>query len=332
MILLAKTKEEKQLERKNRKKLEKEKEKRKAKALEEKLERDKNWRLFSDPGFIKFLKSASVWVFSIAFIIFWFVIETGEKHADFRGLPLWYFLGNAVLSGIIIYFGFFRKKDFPLMFKICFVCLALYPWLGSPFESGKLMLAVNFLILVLIVCTEITCGAIGNFFYLAIPLLWFMGVFSRQLHDLSFNLLNYKYLIISGVFSVVISILLDHFREKGIIFPSFENNKKPYIFYLFGISFIVVFGLLVTINYSLDFSEGTSSSIVIEDKYTDINRLGNSNSTYYYFSADYGGEEIVFSVNAKDYNRFEIGDSVTVTEYEGFLGDGYVIVNEELQK
>jgi hypothetical protein len=43
-------------------------------------------------------------------------------------------------------------------------------------------------------------------------------------------------------------------------------------------------------------------------------------------------EEIVFSVNAKDYKRFEIGDSVTVTEYKGFLGDGYIIVNEELQK
>lgn len=261
---------------------------------------------------------------SIAFVVFYFVIEGSSKYDDFSSLPVWLITSRAALSGITIYFGFLRKKPFPLLFKICFAFLAAYPWIMLAFPEGKLMFAVNFLLFALVVFTEVSCGAKGNFFYLIIPFFWALYASAMQLNRISLNLANIKYIIIAGVLALILTVLLDHLREKEIVFPYFGDTRKPYILYLFGMIFSVIFALLFTLNYCLDFSEGISHTCVINDKTSDE----GGRIRYYNFVVDYNGEETSLSVNWDDYSAFEIGDTITVTHYDGFLGDEYIIVNE----
>ncbi len=321
------TKEEKQLERKKRKKLEKENERRKAKALEEKIERDKNWRLFSDPDFINFVKAAMPWLISVAFLFFYAVVKLGEKHADFRELPLWIIGSSLCLSVITVYFGFLRKKQFSLLFKIIFGCLAVYPWINSFAGEGKLMIALSFLMFTFIVCALIFRGSLRNLLYTVIPGIYFLGSHAVMMSKININYFSIKYLVISAVCAVILVFLFDHLREKGIVSPLFENERKTgktFALHYLAFCFTIIFLLLGTANYCLDFSEGISQSSVIEEKIEDTSGKRNS----YYFVLDYGGEKTTLKINGRSYRLFETGDTVTVTTHKGFLGDEYVIVNE----
>ncbi|MBQ4643082.1 MAG: hypothetical protein IJB66_02530 [Oscillospiraceae bacterium] len=324
---MAMTKEEKQLERKKRKKLEKENERKKAKALEEKIERDKNWHLFSDPDFIRFVKSAMPWLISVAFLIFYAVIELGEKHANFRELPLWIIGSSLCLSAITVYFGFLRKKKFLLLFKIIFGCLASYPWINFFIGEGKLLIALSFLMFAFIVCALIFRGSLRDLLYMTIPGIYFLGSHAVMMSKININYFSIKYLVISAVCAVILVILLDHLREKGIVSPLFENERKTgktFAFHYLFFCFVIIFMLIETANYCLDFSEGISQSSVIKEKIADTSGKRDS----YYFVLDYGGEKTTLKINGRTYRIFETGDTVTVTTYEGFLGDEYVTVSE----
>ena len=324
---MAMTKEEKQLERKNRKKLEKEKEKQKKKALEEKIIRDKNWHLFSDPNFISFVKSATPWIISIIFLLFYAMIELGKKHTDFRELPLWIIGSNICLSAITVYFGFLQKKQFSLLYKIIFGCLAVYPWINFFVSEEKIMIALSFLMFTFIVCAEIFRGSFRNILYMIIPEIWFLCSHLTMMSKINIDYFSIKYLVISGICAVILVFLLDHLREKGIVSSIFEDKikarKTSLLFYLLACS-VIILSLLITVNYCLDFSEGKSQSCIIEDKI--IDGTGRYYADYYFVFDSY--EETQVEVNFNTYRSFEIGDKVTITTYNGFLGDEYVTIDK----
>ena len=71
-------------------------------------------------------------------------------------------------------------------------------------------------------------------------------------------------------------------------------------------------------------TNATAKIPVIEEKIADTSGKRDS----YYFVLDYGGEKTTLKINGRTYRIFETGDTVTVTTYEGFLGDEYVTVSE----
>lgn len=245
---------------------------------------------------------------------------------EFRETTLWIIGSRIAESAVFIWLGFFAKEEHAVIGKIALSCAAVLPWFEYFSKSGRIAaigIFAVFLILVLAASWNLFLRERPCLFlwYSAFYLLIQLALVSRQINILGDEK---KYLLVPFAFAFICWFLLLALSKKGYIYiPELKNDS----FLLVAACFCAA-ALLFTmpaINYMFDTSEGVSQVLEIENKR--ISRHAKNRDDYY-ITVDYNGTETDLQISAGFYRSLKIGDDVTVTAYEGFLGDEYVIVSE----
>lgn len=245
---------------------------------------------------------------------------------EFRETALWIIGSRIAESAIFIYLGFLAKEEHAIIGKIAFSCAAALPWFEYFSKSGRIDCIGIFSVFLILVF-----AATWNLFLrerLCLPL-WFSAaylLFQVAILSQKINILGEgkKYLLVPFGFAFICWFLLLALSKKGYIYvPELKNDS-----FLLIATFFCAAALFLTmpvINYMFDTSEGISQTVEIENKRISE---GSKNRDTYYIAVDYNGSKTEFKISSSFYRSLKIGDRVTVTTYEGFLGDEYVIINE----
>ncbi len=329
---MSRSKEEKQYERKQRKKLEKEKEKQKADRVDSFLERKKDPNYgkphFYVPAFNPSHAKGCLKILLLLLIpfiiIFWAYVSGNPEMKTFRESLFWIVGSKSVISIFLIYLGFFAKEKHGFIGKLAFSFAAAFPWFNLAVSDNR----ISYIALVTVFILFAISVSWNLFFKERICLFsglistWFLFLLVKVRTIANMSEYPPKYYIIPLLFGGICFLLISFLYEKGYIYiPS----KKPssILFEVFIFSFAALFFIMPAANYMFDTSEGNSQILRIKDKAQHNTRIRR-----YFILVNYHGETIEIQIPFDEYNLLEIGDTVTVTQYEGFLGDEYVIVND----
>ena len=325
---VARSKEEKQLERKQRKKLLKEKERQKNEIPESFPERKTGpdyKKIHSD--FLKFSGPLVTFLLFLvpAGILVWAYVSINPEMKDFRESLFWIIGSRVTVSALLIYLGFFAKEEHGLSGKIAFASASVLPWFNlavSDIRTEFIAILSVFLIFVFSECRNIFFkNRMCNL--LSVTSLFLLLLIVRT--NLYADMIDYppKYYIVPFVFGAICWILVYFLYDKGYIsIPS--KTPNDIIIAVFATTVAAMFFIMPAANYMFDRSEGTSQILVVEDK-----PQQNTKIRRYYITVNYNGKLTEIRVSENKHANLEIGDTVTVTEYKGFLGDGYLVVDEE---
>lgn len=245
---------------------------------------------------------------------------------EFRETALWIIGSRIAESAIFIYLGFLAKEEHAVIGKIALSCAAVLPWFEYFSKSERIACIGIFAVFLILVF-----AASWNLFLrerLCLPL-WFSAaylLFQVAILSRKINILGEgkKYLLVPFAFAFICWFLLLALSKKGYIYiPELKNDSFLLVAAFFCAA--ALFFTMPAINYMFDTSEGVSQVVEIENKRISE---GSKNRDTYYIVVDYNGNGTDLKVSAGFYRSLKIGDDVTVTTYEGFLGDEYVIVNE----
>ena len=132
-----------------------------------------------------------------------------------------------------------------------------------------------------------------------------------------------KYILIALVGAIVGVIICIMLLKRGAL--KFESVSSNYLalFFAFLISATITFSFISSFNYCLD----TSTPEIIEAEITNKEEVGSGRSVSHHIYVDVNGETIEFRTGIKRFSQAEPGEKVKVYLYDGFLGDGYYILD-----
>ncbi len=125
--------------------------------------------------------------------------------------------------------------------------------------------------------------------------------------------------IVSCVITMIVVILYCSRSNKK---SKSKNSVKTTVAVIFGtltISVLVIFGTLCSINYTFDTSEPIKVSYKISDKY----RSSSTRSTYYKITIDCDWKENELLVTRRIFDKYEVGDTITMYLCDGALKHDY---------
>ena len=262
-----------------------------------------------------------------ASILFMFV-ELHPELQPLRDSAAYDILFRLVISGLILYFSFFRKKKPSRPAMVALVAAAWLPWqiLVLPFPK-----------LTVVCVTVLGFSGVGILVYEQIrfrkhtePLLY-VTMFILLLtftfaQDYTFvdDPNGFRYWQLSLVSAVVCGALAFWLVFRGILVLKDDRLSEKVAFGLGGLmlGFFLMYPLPQNLNYVLDTSEPVYYQMPVVDK--DINTGGKS--TTYYLYLEFRGQEISMTVSQSDYYRYALGDLVPVTLYQGAFDDPYYIM------
>lgn len=132
-----------------------------------------------------------------------------------------------------------------------------------------------------------------------------------------------KYLLISFAGAIIGVIMCIGLLKRGIL--RFENVSSNYLalFFAFLICGAIVFTFANSANYCLD----TSDPIVYESEILSKEQLGSGKHTSYHINVEIDDKTIEFRTGLKSFTKANEEGKVKVYLYDGFLGDGYYILD-----
>ena len=234
-----------------------------------------------------------------------------------------------IYSGSLVCLALFAKPKPSAVVKISVLLSAAFPWIFYVFSSVKINYIIGYFT-ILFTFVSIFYSLLKKEIY---PVLFsvqvlFLCLTFVNLNGYIFELYSdIKYTLPAFILGTAFALLFASFLEKGIIV--FENNTKSNHIVSTVVAGCLAFFLVFyggkTLNYTFDFSTKSEHNVPISDK--DFQFKGRG-SRHYYIYVDWKGTPARFEVSATEYYSVEIGDTITITQYDGFLGDEYIIVNE----
>lgn len=252
-------------------------------------------------------------------------------------------LGKVLISGGLLYFGWFAKSRPPYFGKILMTFMALSPWVRLIINSRRISL---------LYVTLLVFAGIGYQIYLCVhkdnnatkkrrnskeenvsPLflatLFFTFLFFVSARDYAFVEGDNHYLLIGFALALIVGVITGVWCMQAKVFVWQGKGQMIMACALMFImaTFIATGFFLVAatnLNYMLDFSRPEQYTLLVIDKDTDTHVKA---PTEYQLILLYEEREITMNVSLSEYQTYEIGDYFQVELYQGFFGDAYYIAD-----
>lgn len=273
--------------------------------------------------------SKKLWPWLVAFGMA--LVVSADLFAPVRKTSAFTVVFCSALSGLILFFTFFKQKEMPKHCKVMLVFASLMPWYPIVLPWRQISLLIQLVIVHLLA---------GEIFYLAalkkkkytvlmnVTCLFYLcligSVDNYTFVESTNGLRFWKINLIAGVLVTAVFVWSVFTNRTKM---AFENNSSKCLSVL--ITFVLVFlmSYCVThhLNYALDTGEPVAYRMEIVDKdiITSVGR--RHRPTKYVLVLNTGEENIKMNVARDFYNGKEIGDYMDVLLYEGFLGDAFYI-------
>lgn len=264
----------------------------------------------------------------IAAAFLFMFVELRPELQPLRDSAAYDILFRLVISGLILYFTFFRKKKPSRPALTALVAAAWLPWQILVLPFPKLTVAC---------VTLLGFSGVGILVYEQIrfrkhtePLLY-VTMFVLLLtvtfaQDYTFVDVpnSFRYWQLSLLSALVCGAGAFWLVFRGILVLKDDRMSEKIAFGLGGLmlGFFLMYPLPQNLNYILDTSKPVYYQMPVVDK--DINTGGKS--TTYYLYLEFRGQEISMTVSQSDYYRYALGDLVPVTLYQGAFDDPYYIM------
>ena len=238
-------------------------------------------------------------------------------------------LGKILLSAILLYFSYFRKKENPLLAKAILIITACMPWLTVMGVAQRQLLLAEMVLMYISLgallyfniryrCSSWEVLSVAAFFMLSM-----LNASGRYTYVVDGT--DMVYWPVYLVCAIAVTVVFVALAVKGILY--IKDNRASESIALCILVAIFGFALpLLTVNnlnYVLDKSEPTVYEMVIEE--TVINRRVKGR-TDYYLVFNNSGEKLKMEVSRSKYNQYEAGERLPVALYEGAFNKPYYIV------
>lgn len=259
-----------------------------------------------------------------------FMILEGRPQLQYIRDSLAYTVAvKTVISGVLIFLTFFRKKKQPKGAKILMIAYAVMPWLSMVILSDRLWLAILLLLMVV---------SIGYQIYLNLKhhknSMLLMGTTTMlsvlpvmemtESYVFSGSSWEFPFWPVSVAVMVLTTAAVTYLVVKGYWYLKDDRTSEKVCVCIIAafFSFMLSEFCLWHINYILDTSEPVSYELTIVEKDLQTHSKGG---TDYILVVSHKGQKMEMEVSQSEYYHYEVGDKLPVTFYEGFFGQPYYI-------
>lgn len=263
--------------------------------------------------------------FTLLFVLFFYFLNL--PYITLRNGSFFPAIVNTAFSAAFIYLGFFEEKYLDWFRKSAYICAAVFPWIICFVLDQRIKAGITILFFLFIAAAGIWEFFFkrSEFSYLLLSCCDFLLLMLQFTRDINYYPGDAEMSLCGSLlFGIVCPFVFLFLYKKQIIFLPGKKLGET-LFVIVILSAAAAYCVLDTANYAFDISEGSSQELKVNDVYSE--RLKRTQT--YYVKVDYNGEETSFEINVSKYNSIRVGSTVTVTQYDGFLGDEYIIVNEK---
>ena len=264
----------------------------------------------------------------IAAMLLFMFVELRPELQPLRDSVVYDIVFRLVITGVILYFTFFRKKKPSRPAMAALVAAAWLPWqiLVLPFPKLTLscVILLGFSGLGILLYEQIRIRRHTEPLLYVTMLVLVLTITFAQDYTFVENPNGFRYWQLSLASALLCGAAAFWMVFHGILVLKDNRMSEKIAFGIVGImlGFLFMYPLPQNLNYILDTSEPIFYEMPVVDK--DVNTGGKS--TTYYLYLDWQGQQISMTVSQSDYYRYEIGDPVPVTLYEGAFDDPYYIM------
>ena len=268
-------------------------------------------------------KTDSSWLWWLLAIPAYIVLMLLMEHPSLQ--PVW----KLIFSGTALYFSYFWKKDNPIAAKVILIITACIPWLITLGVPQRYLTLIETLLVFASIAALLYWNIKAHCSHapvLAVALYTMMSTlksFQRYTYvDITAELQYWPVYLTCGVATAV---GMGYLLSRGYYHLKDDRTSEKVAACIIAafLGFMLPWVTVNNLNYMLDTSEPTVYELTIGEKNVDNSSKGPSS---YYLIVGRNGQQLEMEVTPSEYRRYEVGDKLPVSLYEGALGDAYYIV------
>lgn len=270
------------------------------------------------------------WSLAIPLWLGFMILEGRPQLQHIRDSVAYTVITKAVISGIVLYLTYFRKKkQQPQGARILLTAYALIPWLSVLIVAARVRLAIFLALMFASIGyqvylnlkhhknTMLLLGVTVMLSVLPVMELAEAYVFSESAWEMPFW-------PVSVAVMAVITVAAAYLVAKGYWYLKDDRTSEKVCLCIAAafFAFLLTEFSLWHVNYIFDTSEPVTYELTIGEKDLQTHSKGG---TDYILVVSLNGQKLQMEVSQSEYYHYELGDKLPVTCYEGFLGQPYYI-------